>query len=92
MINGGDGFADVWKRGHFGWEYKNDRANLDRTYQHPTLFSGAGRWRRDRPSNRLTTSPALKSRSRDTQTGGHIVTRPIVVHGHASRIGCELSR
>ena len=21
-IEGGDGFADVWKRGHFGWEYK----------------------------------------------------------------------
>jgi hypothetical protein len=21
-VGGGDGFADVWKRGHFAWEYK----------------------------------------------------------------------
>ena len=28
-IDGTGGFADVWKRGHFGWEYKKDRANLD---------------------------------------------------------------
>lgn len=26
---GGDGWADVWKRGHFGWEYKGKRKNLD---------------------------------------------------------------
>lgn len=26
---GGHGFADVFKRGHFGWEYKGTRANLD---------------------------------------------------------------
>ncbi|MGV8830385.1 MAG: class I SAM-dependent DNA methyltransferase [Devosia sp.] len=26
---GGNGFADVFKRGHFGWEYKGTRANLD---------------------------------------------------------------
>lgn len=25
---GGDGWADVWKRGHFGWEYKGKRKNL----------------------------------------------------------------
>jgi len=23
---GGDGFADVWKRDHFGWEYKGNRS------------------------------------------------------------------
>ena len=26
---GGDGWADVWKKGHFAWEYKGKHANLD---------------------------------------------------------------
>jgi type II restriction/modification system DNA methylase subunit YeeA len=26
---GGEGFADVWKRGHFAWEYKRKKRNLD---------------------------------------------------------------
>ena len=30
---GGQGFADVFKRGFFGWEYKGKHANLDRAYQ-----------------------------------------------------------
>jgi hypothetical protein len=25
---GGEGFADVWKRGRFGWEYKGKRKDL----------------------------------------------------------------
>ncbi len=29
---GGDGFADVWKRGHFAWEYKGKRKDLDAAY------------------------------------------------------------
>ncbi len=29
---GGKGFADVWKREHFGWEYKGPHANLDKAY------------------------------------------------------------
>ena len=28
--SGGNGWADVWKRGHFGWEYKGLHGNLDR--------------------------------------------------------------
>ena len=39
--DGRAGFADVWKRGHFGWEYKKDRANLDRAYQQLQLYSVA---------------------------------------------------
>lgn len=31
--SGGDGFADVWKRGHFAWEYKGKRKNLAAAYQ-----------------------------------------------------------
>ena len=30
---GGQGFADVWKRGCFAWEYKGKHANLDKAYQ-----------------------------------------------------------
>jgi type II restriction/modification system DNA methylase subunit YeeA len=30
---GGDGFADVWKRNHFAWEYKKKRANLGEAYK-----------------------------------------------------------
>ncbi|MFC6619582.1 type IIL restriction-modification enzyme MmeI [Deinococcus radiophilus] len=29
-VTGGSGFADVWKRGHFGFEYKGKGKNLDR--------------------------------------------------------------
>jgi hypothetical protein len=29
---GGDGFADVWKRGFFGWEYKGKRKDLEAAY------------------------------------------------------------
>lgn len=30
---GGSGWADVWKKGHFAWEYKRDRANLDKAFE-----------------------------------------------------------
>jgi type II restriction/modification system DNA methylase subunit YeeA len=29
---GGEGWADVWKRGHFGWEYKGKRKDLDTAF------------------------------------------------------------
>jgi len=32
-VAGGDGFADVWKKGHFAWEYKGKRKDLDTAYQ-----------------------------------------------------------
>ncbi len=31
--DGGQGFADVWYRDHFAWEYKGKHANLDKAYQ-----------------------------------------------------------
>ncbi|TAH51025.1 MAG: class I SAM-dependent DNA methyltransferase [Chloroflexota bacterium] len=31
--NGGTGFADVWKKGFFAWEYKGKHADLDKAYQ-----------------------------------------------------------
>jgi type II restriction/modification system DNA methylase subunit YeeA len=32
-VGGGDGFADVWKKSHFAWEYKGKRRDLDAAYQ-----------------------------------------------------------
>lgn len=31
-IGGGDGWADVWKRDHFGWEYKGKKKSLDEAF------------------------------------------------------------
>lgn len=31
--DGSGGFADVWKRGHFAWEYKGKHKNLEKAYQ-----------------------------------------------------------
>ena len=32
-LGGGQGFADVWKRGCFGWEYKGNHGDLDAAYR-----------------------------------------------------------
>jgi len=37
-IDGEDGWADVWKRGFFGWEYKGKHANLDKAYAQLLLY------------------------------------------------------
>ena len=37
--SGGDGWADVWKRGHFAWEYKGQRANLDAAFNQLRQYS-----------------------------------------------------
>ena len=39
--SGGDGFADVWKRGHFGWEYKGKRKDLKAAYDQLLLYREA---------------------------------------------------
>ena len=38
---GGQGYADVWKRDCFAWEYKGDHADLDKAYGQLLLYSGA---------------------------------------------------
>ena len=38
---GGQGFADVWKRGCFAWEYKGPNKNLDTAYNQLLRYSGA---------------------------------------------------
>jgi type II restriction/modification system DNA methylase subunit YeeA len=38
---GGEGFADVWKREHFGWEYKGKRKDLTAAYQQLLLYREA---------------------------------------------------
>ncbi len=37
----GDGFADVWLRDHFAWEYKGKRKNLDMAYRQLLLYREA---------------------------------------------------
>jgi type II restriction/modification system DNA methylase subunit YeeA len=39
--SGGDGFADVWKRGHFAWEYKSQGKDLNAAYQQLLQYAGA---------------------------------------------------
>ena len=36
---GGDGWADVWKRHHFAWEYKGKRADLDAAFDQLRQYS-----------------------------------------------------
>lgn len=38
---GGQGFADVWMRGYFAWEYKGNRADLKAAYQQLLQYSEA---------------------------------------------------
>jgi len=38
---GGDGFADVWKRGFFAWEYKKRKRNLDQALEQLTRYASA---------------------------------------------------
>lgn len=38
---GGDGFADVWKRGYFGWEYKGKKRDLKAAYNQLLLYREA---------------------------------------------------
>jgi len=35
---GGDGWADVWKRHHFGWEYKGRHKDLAAAYKQLLLY------------------------------------------------------
>ena len=38
---GGEGWADVWKREHFGWEYKGRHRDLDAAYLQLVRYQGA---------------------------------------------------
>jgi len=38
---GGQGWADVWKRGHFAWEYKGKHKDLDAAYEQLQLYRDA---------------------------------------------------
>jgi hypothetical protein len=40
-LGGGDGFADVWKRLFFGWEYKGKHKNLDSAFDQLYLYRDA---------------------------------------------------
>jgi type II restriction/modification system DNA methylase subunit YeeA len=40
-LSGGDGWADVWKRGHFSWEYKGKHKDLKAAYVQLQQYSVA---------------------------------------------------
>lgn len=39
--SGGEGWADVWKKGFFGWEAKGTHKNLDRAYEQLKMYTDA---------------------------------------------------
>ncbi len=39
--SGGEGWADVWKKGFFGWEAKGTHKSLDRAYQQLKMYADA---------------------------------------------------
>jgi type II restriction/modification system DNA methylase subunit YeeA len=39
MTGGGDGWADVWKKGFFAWEYKKKKRNLDEALEKLTRYA-----------------------------------------------------
>ncbi len=41
IAGGGDGWADVWKKGYFAWEYKKRRRNLDEATVQLTRYAAA---------------------------------------------------
>jgi type II restriction/modification system DNA methylase subunit YeeA len=38
---GGDGYADVWKKGFFAWEYKKKKRDLDKALEQLTRYAAA---------------------------------------------------
>ena len=38
---GGDGYADVWKKGYFAWEYKKKKRDLDKALEQLTRYAAA---------------------------------------------------
>ena len=39
--SGGNGWADVWKKAHFGWEAKGTHKNLDKAYEQLKMYADA---------------------------------------------------
>ena len=76
---GGDGWADVWKRGSFGWEYKGKHKDLDAAYDQLLLYREALESRSwwsatSTASSSTPTSPAPArrcTRSRSTSSPSH---------------------
>ena len=58
----GDGFADVWQRDHFGWEYKGKRKDLVAAYAQL-------QWYRESLANPPLLVCAISTSSKYTRTG-----------------------
>ena len=93
---GGDGFADVWKRGHFAWEYKGKRKDLDRRLQPAAPVSGGARKpaasgvatstaSRSTPTSRIRRRPSTNSTSTDLAATSGAAEGPACAHGPTRR-------
>ena len=56
-LDGGDGFADVWRRGFFAWEYKGKRKDLAAAYRRLVDY-------KDARTRRLARAPARRRTGR----------------------------
>ena len=100
----GDGWADVWKRHHFAWEYKGKRADLNAAYGQLRLYALA----LENPPL-LIVSDVLRFRIRTNWTnsvsktyefgldnradGGHVRLVPgHLQRGRATRVACAQRR
>ena len=78
-LGGGDGFADVWKKGHFAWEYKGKRKDLKAAYlqligykdalENPPLLVVSDLERIEVRTNFTNLSPALYTVTLDDLAG-----------------------
>ncbi len=68
--SGGDGWADVWKRVYFAWEYKGKRADLDAAFR-ARLNACASSLHTPPDKTGLSNSPARHHRHPGVSGAGH---------------------
>ena len=73
-VSGGDGFADVWKRGHFAWEYKGKRKDLKAAYQQLLQY-------RERSEERVNRRNGYRERDFDCRAGSIALRVPKLRQG-----------
>ena len=69
-LGGGDGWADVWKKGFFGWEYKGKHKDLDAAYEQLSSTARPSRTRRC-SSSATSTASIIHTNFTNTPTEVH---------------------
>ena len=81
---GGDGWADVWKRGCFAWEYKGNHKNLDRAFNQLRQYALA---LKNPPL--LIVSDMVRFRIRTNWTNCVSMTRDFTLDDLADSVVCD---